>query len=258
MKPIEELTFTDDYVFGQIMKNPEICKGVLERLLHKKIDRLVYPELQKAIQPYYTTKGVRLDVYVQGEDEVYDIEMQNHHLHSLGLRTRYYNSMMDIDALMKGADYSELKKNIVIFICKNDPFDEAFPKYTFTTECKENNKITLNDKTTRLIFNASAYKKESNPELYNFLQFICNNKADDTFTNQVYNSVEKLKEQNLLKSEYMRMNIHDWDKIHEGRDAAKLEGAVIAVKKFNASPEDAAREFGVDFEELKEALKKSK
>ena len=26
LKPIEELTFTDDFMFGRIMQNPEICK----------------------------------------------------------------------------------------------------------------------------------------------------------------------------------------------------------------------------------------
>lgn len=262
MKPIEELTFTDDYVFGQIMKNPEICKGVLERLLHKKITRLVYPELQKAIQPYYTTKGVRLDVYVEGESEVYDIEMQNQCFNTLGLRTRYYNSMMDVDALMKGADYTALKHNIIIFICKTDPFEVGLPKYSFTTQCTENKNVCLNDRSTKLIFNASAYEKESDPELYSFLQFICSNKPDDTFTNQVYNSVENLKEQNLFKSEYMRMNIHDWDKIHEGlkqgKKEAKLEDAIIAVKEFNIAPELVAEKYSVDLEILKKALKERK
>ena len=49
MKPIEELTFTDDYMFGYVMRNEEICKGLLERLLQIKIERLEYPELQKTI-----------------------------------------------------------------------------------------------------------------------------------------------------------------------------------------------------------------
>ena len=36
MKSIKDLTFTDDFMFGEIMKNEEICKGVIERLLHIK------------------------------------------------------------------------------------------------------------------------------------------------------------------------------------------------------------------------------
>ena len=34
-KSVEELTFTDDFMFGTIMKNKPICKGVLERLLQR-------------------------------------------------------------------------------------------------------------------------------------------------------------------------------------------------------------------------------
>ena len=41
-KPIEELTFTDDFMFGRVMQNPEICKGFLERLLEIKIDKIGY------------------------------------------------------------------------------------------------------------------------------------------------------------------------------------------------------------------------
>lgn len=37
-KPIEDLTFTDDFMFGRVMQNPEICKGFLERLLEIKIN----------------------------------------------------------------------------------------------------------------------------------------------------------------------------------------------------------------------------
>ena len=70
MKPIEELPFTDDYMFGYVMRNEEICKGLLERLLGIKIQRLEFPTLQKTIAPHYESKGVRLDVYVQDSSRV--------------------------------------------------------------------------------------------------------------------------------------------------------------------------------------------
>ena len=38
LKPIEELTFTDDFLFGRVMQNAEICKGFLERMLEINID----------------------------------------------------------------------------------------------------------------------------------------------------------------------------------------------------------------------------
>lgn len=39
-----------------------------------------------------------------------------------------------------------------------------------------------------------------------------------------------------------------------GKTAAKLEDAVIAVKKYNVTLENAAEDFGVSLESLKEAL----
>ena len=61
-KPFEELDFSDDFMFGKIMRNGEICAGVIERLLKIEVDRIDYPELQKEIAPYYTSRGVRLEV----------------------------------------------------------------------------------------------------------------------------------------------------------------------------------------------------
>ena len=53
----------DDFMFGAIMKNEHICRGVLERLLRMKIGKIEYPTLQKSISPFYESKGIRLDVY---------------------------------------------------------------------------------------------------------------------------------------------------------------------------------------------------
>lgn len=74
IKPVGQLVFSDDFMFGVVMRNPEICKGVIERLLQIQIDHIEYPELQKAISPFYSKKGVRLDVYVADSDRVFDFE----------------------------------------------------------------------------------------------------------------------------------------------------------------------------------------
>ena len=86
-KPIEELTFTDDGMFQAVMHNPEICAELVERLLHIKVKQVKYPKLEKKIAPYYTSKGIRLDVYLKDEDKVIDIEIQNYPQEALGKRT---------------------------------------------------------------------------------------------------------------------------------------------------------------------------
>ena len=77
MKPLDDLTFIDDYMFGEVMKNKDICKGVIERLTHLKIRDIEYPELQKTLKAGYESHGIRMDVYVKDSDKIYDIEMQN-------------------------------------------------------------------------------------------------------------------------------------------------------------------------------------
>ncbi len=73
----EELQISNDFIFGKIMQDPKLCRGLLQRILPDlKIDRIEYPEAQKAIRPDIDAKSVRLDVYVKdGKGTVYDIEM---------------------------------------------------------------------------------------------------------------------------------------------------------------------------------------
>ena len=107
-KPIEELTFTDDGMFQAVLHEPDICAELVERLLQVKVHHVEYPEIEKQIAPYFTTKGVRLDVYLKDSDKIIDVELQSYPQDALGKRTRYYNSMIDMDSLMKGQDYTEL------------------------------------------------------------------------------------------------------------------------------------------------------
>ena len=165
MKTIEELTFTDDFMFGAVMKNEHICKGVIERLLHIKVEKLELITLQETISPYYETRGVRFDVYVKNSDKVYDIEVQNQEYKEIEKRARYYQTMMDMDMLAKGANFKELKESYVIFICKGDPFKLGEPCYKTKTVFDLHPEKIFDDKTHKLFYNASAYKKETDPEL---------------------------------------------------------------------------------------------
>ena len=234
-KPIEELTLADNFMFCHTMKNEELCKELLEKLLHIKIERIIYPELEKELTAYYESKSVRLDVYVKDSNKVYDIEMQNQPSNFLPLRTRYYQSMIDVDNLLKGDDYSNLKESFIIFICTFDPFNNALPCYTFKSICKENTNIELNDKTSKIIFNSTAYDKEKDVEISAFLKYIKTQEATDDFTNRLKTFVEKAKHNKELRSYYLSMNIHDSDirrvAFQEGRNSGFSEGEVLGIKK---------------------------
>ena len=210
-KPVEELSFTDDFMFGTVMKNKMICKGVIERLLHIKVGKIEYPSLQKTIAPFYESKGIRLDVYVSDPDRIFDIEIQTSIPPSLPKRTRYYQSLMDVDNLLRGQSYAELKESYVIFICTQDPFGKGLPVYTFRNLCSEDGTLFLDDKSYKVFYNVGAYGKEDEPELSALLQYLCERRATSGFTQHIDELVEKAKRNEKFRSWYMSLNIHEDD-----------------------------------------------
>ena len=116
----KDLTLTDDYLFSQIMKDEDFCKLFLEMLMGIKITKVIYLEAQKEVNLFPQTKGIRMDVYLEGDDEIYNIEMQTTNKLNLVKRMRYYHSAIDVDSLLRGNPYDQLKKSYVIFICNFD------------------------------------------------------------------------------------------------------------------------------------------
>ena len=231
LKPIEDLTFTDDFMFGRIMQNPEICKGLLERLLEIKIEKVEYPTLQKSISPHYKSKGVRLDVYVQDSNRVFDIEIQNFLDENLPKRTRYYQSMMDIDLLLKGNNYTQLKESFVIFVCKEDFFGENMPCYFFTNTCRDKPDLQLDDKSYKVIFNASAFKNEKNLEKKSILEYIIDKKSTSEFTTKIDTLVEQTKLNEIFKGDYMAWGLAEFDAEQRGKKEGYSAGVSDGIQQ---------------------------
>jgi len=220
IKPVEELTFTDDFMFTTIMKDKEICKELLERLLKIKVSNIKYPVAQKSLAPFFETKGVRLDVYVDDGKRVFDIEIQTYIPEAIGKRMRYYQSILDMDSLQKGSVYTQLKETYILFICTNDPFGRDLPVYTFKNRCIEDEQVSNDDKSTKVIYNATSYAKEKDSQIRAFLQYLCNRSSTDDFTNKIDQRVEHFKLSERFKGDYMFVKLHEW----EMKEKAKKEG----------------------------------
>lgn len=264
-KSFDDLTFSDDWMFQKVMQNPQICAELVERLLHINVDHVEYPELEKTIAPYYQSKGVRLDVYLKDSDKVIDIECQSNLKPALGKRTRYYQSMIDIDSLMKGEEYDKLKESYILFICKDDPFKDkkenhfGLPCYTFRNICTENASVNLDDKSIKVIYNSSAYEKEEDPLIRGFLHFIFTNQpGQDDLSKRLSRLVEKCKENEKFRSDYLAVNLHDYDiryeALQEGTAIGEQKKAIESAMNFlneGDSPEKVARCIGLPLEEVK-------
>jgi hypothetical protein len=51
--------------------------------------------------------------------------------------------MIDLNAIEKGADYSDLPQSFVIFICTFDTFGKGRWRYTFENMCREDKEISV-------------------------------------------------------------------------------------------------------------------
>ncbi len=258
-KSVDELTFTDDGMFQAVMHDPVACSKIIEHLLHVQVDHIDYPELEKTIAPYYTSKGIRMDVYIKNSSRVIDIEMQASSLDALGKRTRYYQSMIDIDCLIKGDDYSMLRESYILFICKHDPFNDdnskpfGLPCYTFKTVCSENREVNIDDKTTKVVYNSSAYKKEEDEWIRSFLCYVYTGEAgEDDFANYLSAMVEKIKQDEKFRSLYLSMNLHDRDIIKEATQQKAIETAINLLKMNLGNPEQIAKAASLPLEKVLE------
>ena len=261
-KTFDELTFADDGMFQTVMKDPRLSAELVERLLGVRVKQVEYPELEKAIEPYYTSKGVRLDVYLKDEDKTIDVELQSYPQKALGKRMRYYQSMVDCDCLMKGQPYTKLKESYILFICKFDPFlDETksgfgLPRYTFRNICVENNSVNLDDKTVKVVYNAKAYGSVEDPKVRALLCFIQTNEpGEDDFSKRLSEFVEKAKKNEKFRKEYADMNLHDFDIMTEAKEEKALETAENLLKEGDA-PEKVAQITGLPLEQVQDLMAK--
>ena len=228
-KSIKDLTITDGYLFGTVMLNKEICKGLLEAILEIKITDIQFVELEKTAQNGYETKSVRFDVILKDDKEnVYNIEMQvsTKGKGYLGKRTRYYQIMIDSLMLKKGDDYSKLKKSIIIFICPFKLFDRKRQVYTFNTYCKEDKELLLNDETTKIFISTKNKKdKKLNVDLEAFINYV-NGKinTDNLLIKKIEDEIEEIKNREEWRVEYMLSILNYSDARMEGRIEGRIEG----------------------------------
>ena len=231
----EELSISNDFLFGKVMQNPELCKELLQRILPDlDIDHVEYPELQKTIKEDFDAKGVRLDAYVNdGKGTVYDIEMQAVTSKYLPKRTRYYQSMIDLQLVDKGQDYDTLNNSYIIFICLSDLFGKNRYMYTFENVCEEDSEVILNDGSKKVFLNADGKNGAVSEELKAFLDYVAGRPSEDTFVKKLKRAVEKAKKNREWRHEYMTLLMRDQEnqKIGEKRGEDKLAKLIILLNE---------------------------
>ena len=228
-KQYQELTFTDDFMFGKVLvNNPEICRRLLEVLLEIKIKKISFPERQKTIEILADGKGIRLDVYVDDENgTVYNIEMQTKIKKELPKRSRYYQGMIDMNLIERGAPYKDLKLSFIIFICLKDPFGRGYPVYRFENVCIQDCTLLLKDEAIKVFINADGDLTGLPEDLAAFLQYLKGKVVDNKLVHMIDTEVEKARKHEEWRVEYMTLYLRD----RENRDEGREEGIEIGLKQ---------------------------
>lgn len=239
----ENLGITNDFLFGKIMQDSKLCKELLQRILPDlNIDHIEYPELQKSIHPDIAAKGIRLDVYVKDEkDIVYNIEMQACNKKELPKRSRYYQSMVDLQLLDSGEkSYQGLNKSYIIFICTFDLYLKGRYVYTFENICREDKNIAMGDEAIKIFLNANGKIDDINKKLKVFLDYVAGKKSNDFFIEELETAIKKAKKNRKWRHEYMTLKMRDLLNLEQGREEGREEGIrgmVSALKDLGIPPQ---------------------
>ena len=71
-KRYEELSIEDDFMFGKVMEDKELCRDVLQCLLEEPVEELEEVQTQREFR--YTSMGnpIRLVVFTRDHKRIYD------------------------------------------------------------------------------------------------------------------------------------------------------------------------------------------
>ena len=228
MKKYEELDITDPFIFAKVMSDKELCKPLLENILNIKIRDIVYVDYEETIQMTAKSKGIRLDIYVEDDDNtVFNLEMQTTTYKELPKRSRYYQGIIDLNMIEKGESYDILKESYVIFICTFDFFEKGRSVYEFENVCLEDSEIKLNDGMHKIFLNTKGDKSDINKELKSLLEYFDGSEPESELTRKIDRKVIAARKNERWRREYMSLQMEMNLKYREGLKAGEEKGRAL-------------------------------
>ena len=228
MKKYEELDITDPFIFAKVMSEKELCKPLLENILNIKIRDIVYVDYEETIQMTAKSKGIRLDIYVEDDNNtVFNIEMQTTTYKELPKRSRYYQGIIDLNMIEKDESYDILKESYVIFICTFDFFEKGRSVYEFENVCLEDSEIKLNDGTHKIFLNTKGDKSDINKELKSLLEYFDGSEPESELTRRIDRKVIAARKNERWRREYMSLQMEMNLKYREGLKAGEEKGRAL-------------------------------
>ena len=261
IKPFKDLSIVDDFMFSEVMRQPENVKPFLEALLGKSIAEVVYIDKQKDLKDEYDAHGIRLDVYLKDEHNTkYDVEIQASLHSALEKRVRYYQSGIDRHSLEISADYEDLSESYVIFICAQDYYKAGLAVYERESHMKGAPQVLYEDGSHVFILNADFTVENANREILSFLRYVRAGYKGESFDvshssylAQIETAISNIKKNSGREVEYMTMAMKMLDERKAGREEGRKEGVKEVARRMlsrGLSPEEISGLTGLDLSEV--------
>lgn len=261
MQKLEDLDLLNDFMFFKTLENEQVGeefgRTLLEIIFGRKFGKLkIIPQ-----KVYYGADpqkhGVRLDVYLEEEIDnetlleeaiIADIEPESEkkekHKHQLPKRVRFYHAKIDANSLEAGADYTNLKKVIVIMIMPFDPFGYDQIIYTIQNTCLEVPELPYDDGAKTMFLYTRGKKGNVSQSLRELLCYMEDSKEENA-TNEdlkkIHYIVTRIKQNQEVSREFMK-----WAEIQfmwqeegfeKGHTAGHAEELVRLCREFGQSEE---------------------
>ena len=237
-----DIPLENDAMFSTVMQHEDACRGLIETIFEgRRVRRLEYkdmpPTSQKNIVFDPANKSIRLDVYFEDGDTVYDIEMQKVDTGNLPLRARMYSSMMDANMLDKGLEYEALRRSYVIFVCMFDLFERGRTKYTFRSICEEDKDLPLGDGRCIMFLNTKGSIGKPGADLDAFFGYLnggvssigTGKDSGSEFVEMVDNYVLDINGDEDWRQGYMKYELNLIEKYKDGKAEGINEGRAEGI-----------------------------
>ena len=235
-----DIPLENDAMFSTVMQYEDACRGLIETIFEgRRVKRLQYKDMPPASQKNIifdpANKSIRLDVFFEDGDTVYDIEMQKVDTGNLPLRARMYSSMMDANMLDKGLEYEALRRSYVIFVCMFDLFEKGRTKYTFKSICEEDRDLPLGDGRCIMFLNTKGSVGDLSNDMDAFFEYLnggvssigTGKESGSEFVEMVDNYVLDINGDEDWRQGYMKYELNLIEKYKEGEASGEAKGISI-------------------------------
>ena len=239
LKTFEELAFADDYMFCRVLTlYPDVAKEIIKIVTDREVEKISLSK-QYVGDPFADSKSVRFDVYLKGDNEIYDIEMQTTKQKDIVKRSRYYLGINDVEFLSKGDNYSKLPNSFIIFICTFDPFGKGYLKYVCEEKLFGINKnavdisqdVNFSAEYQKVFINAGKVaESHANMDLVRLINYICKNEVSNELTKCLEKYVNKTKRSKKEARNFMSYQDRINDVFAEGKAKGEKTKAVSVAK----------------------------